>query len=374
VRFLRSLLIALITAIPLLGATPTFLLPPPVVVVYPFVLNGSDVDKESGAKLAVIIATGIANHGGVTVKPAPPGTERKNFLTAARDLGADYYVTGYITPLGNEVTVVEQVVSTINGIVILNNTAQLTTYADANGQGENLGDAILHHHNRNLDAFQGPPAAAQATPTPEPSTGPQADLGKLFGRRKAKPTPAPSTAPVAQTTPAAQPTPATIPAAASVAGTPTPAPAPLPTARPAPVPTATPAPVALALPARSAETSGTTVGLLAVGGSASESLRSAARADLEAAFARAKLATTPLDSATCRGDVARVASGVLTIVETSSLGQPQDTATFDLTVSDCEGKVLFHKSYDHDAGQAAAAVERAVNEAAAAYARPPRKR
>ncbi|MGB8265977.1 MAG: hypothetical protein WCE44_06625, partial [Candidatus Velthaea sp.] len=186
-RFLRSLMLALIAAVPLLGATPApIFLPPPVVVVYPFVQNGSDVDKESGARLAVIIATGIAGNARVSVKPAVPGTARKDYLTAARSVGADYYVSGFITPLGQQVTVVEQVVSTINGIVVASNTAQLTTYADAAGQGANLADAILRHHNRNLDAFQAPPPPPPASPTPAASSAPQADIGRLFGRRRPK--------------------------------------------------------------------------------------------------------------------------------------------------------------------------------------------
>ena len=164
VRSLRLALVAVLALLPLLAVAPSSLVPLPIVIVFPFTLSASDVDKESGSRLAVIVATGISNNGGVIVKPAPPGTERKNYLSVARSVGADYYVSGYITPLGNEVSVVEQVVSTQNGILIASNTAQIATYADAAGQGATLGDEIIHHHNRNLDAFTAPPPPAAATP------------------------------------------------------------------------------------------------------------------------------------------------------------------------------------------------------------------
>jgi len=55
---------------------------------------------------------------------------------AARRLAADYYVAGFISPLGEGVSVVEQVVGTGSGIVLFSSSAQLSTYADAAGQGD----------------------------------------------------------------------------------------------------------------------------------------------------------------------------------------------------------------------------------------------
>jgi len=377
VRFLRTFIAGLLAALPLLGVTPSSLVPLPTVVVFPFTLSASDVDKESGSRLAVIIATGIANNGGVVLKPAPPGTERKNYLTVARQIGADYYVSGYITPLGDEVSVVEQIVSTQSGILIASNTAQLTTYADATGQGATLGDEILRHHNRNLDAFQAPPPPAAATPTPEPTGAAQADLGKLFGRHKGKaaPTPAPSA------------TPGTVAAAATTAGTPAPSPA----ASTSPVPrapvavrqtsSATPRPTSVAvapptvsIPASSSVNAGSSLGLVRFGGSASESLRDAARADLATDLAAANVPTVTEDGTTCSSGVTRLMNGTLSVTEATTLGQTVYTATVDISVTDCSGKVLLKKTYDHDAGQEQAAVERVIADAAAAIARPPRPR
>jgi hypothetical protein len=381
VRFLRIFLVCVVAALPLLGVTPSSLVARPIVIVFPFTLSASDVDKESGARLAVIVATGIANNGGVVLKPAPPGTERKNYLSVARAIGADYYVSGYITPLGDAVSVVEQVVSTQSGILIASNTAQITTYADAAGQGATLGDEILHHHNRNLEAFTAPPPPAAATPTPEPTGAAQADIGKLFNRRKGKTAaPAASASPVAlaaAVTPAPSPSPAPSVkpaprAAQQVAAT---APKPGPTATPK---AATPTPVAVAppnvtIPAASSVASGSSLGILAIGGSATETLREAARADLATNLTAAKIATVTENGTTCSSGVTRLAGGSLSMTEVTTLGQTVYTATFDLTVTDCSGKVLLRKTYDHDAGQDLAAVERVVMEAAVAIERPERR-
>jgi len=376
-----------VASLALLGVTPSSLVPLPTVVVFPFSLSASDVDKESGSRLAVIVATGIANNGGVLLKPAPPLTERKNYLTVARQLGADYYVSGYITPLGDAVSVVEQVVSTQSGILIASNTAQLTTYADAAGQGATLGDEIIHHHNRNLDAFQAPPPPAAATPTPEPTGAAQADLGKLF-HRKGKAAPAPAGSPVASPIPApaisATPVPrapVAIRQASSATARPTSAPTPAP-ATPTPVAAAVaPQPtsvavasVAVSVPATSSVAAGSSLGLIRFGGSASEALRDAARADLATDLAGLKLATVIQDDATCGSGVTRLASGTLSVTDVTTLGQTVYTATVDLTVTDCKGKVLLKKTYDHDAGADLVAVQRAVADAAAAIARPPRRR
>ena len=48
--------------------------------------------------------------------PAPPGTERKDYLAVARAEHADYYIAGFLSPLAEGVSVVEQVVSTTSGI------------------------------------------------------------------------------------------------------------------------------------------------------------------------------------------------------------------------------------------------------------------
>jgi TolB-like protein len=151
-----SLVVTLLGASALIVGTPS-------VVVYPLIPNGSSVTKETGARISVTIATQIAQLGGITVKPAPPGIEQHDFLIAARKLGVDYYVTGYVTPLGNQASVVEQLVSTKSGSIVWSNTAQLETYGEAAGQGSVIRSAVLAYAGRAVSQLQ----PVTATPVPQ---------------------------------------------------------------------------------------------------------------------------------------------------------------------------------------------------------------
>ncbi|MGA3038736.1 MAG: hypothetical protein ABSE64_14790 [Vulcanimicrobiaceae bacterium] len=175
-----------------LGAISPSLLPPPLVVVYPLTVNG-DAQKDSGERLAVMFAQQLSDNG-IKVVPPVPGTERIDYLTSARKLGCDYYVTGFITPLGAEVSVVEQIVSTSSGTVVASNSVQFLTYSDANGQGSLLGQMIHDHAERALASLQENP---QPSATAEPKESPGASLDKLGGlfKKRAKATPAPTVPP-----------------------------------------------------------------------------------------------------------------------------------------------------------------------------------
>ena len=187
-----------------LGAVYRSLLPPPLVVVFPLTVNGGAI-QDSGERLAVMFAQQLSDSG-IKVVPPTPGTQRADFLTSARKLGCDYYVTGFVTPLGSEVSVVEQVVSTSSGTVVASNSVQFLTYADAAGQGSLLAQMIQSHAERALASLQENP---QPSATPEPKGSDQANLNKLGGlfHHKAKATPAPSAAPDAIVTSTAVPTP-----------------------------------------------------------------------------------------------------------------------------------------------------------------------
>jgi hypothetical protein len=187
---------------PALAAVST--LPAPVVVVYPITVNGN-ADPESGGRLALLFATRLAEAGGITVKPATPGVQRTLFLQAAQSQGADYYVTGYLTPLGDSVSLVDQVVSTYSGIVVWSNSTEIKTYGEASGQADLMRDAILRHAGRTMAALDHPAPAPTSTPAPSASSNPnEANLTHLFSR-KPKATPAPP--PAAATHPPAPPPP-----------------------------------------------------------------------------------------------------------------------------------------------------------------------
>jgi hypothetical protein len=219
--------------------------PAPTVVVYP--LTGTaGTPAEAGGNVAILLSTKLTELGGITVRPYIPGTLRAQYLTAALAQNDDYYITGYLTPVGEEVSLIVQVVSTQSGSVIYSSSATVQTYADVVAQADPLHDAILHHAGRGLPSVG--QVATATTPAPITSGG-SVNLTRALGRHtRATPTPSPS------------------PSATAVAAVPSISPSPAPSATPksaarrriasraAPVPTATPAatatpaPVVTALP------------------------------------------------------------------------------------------------------------------------------
>lgn len=179
------------TATPTPTPTPAPTVTPsaPVIVIYPLTVNG-DADKDAGIKLAALFSNSISQSGGILIKVSSPGVARQDFLTEAKRLGADYYISGFLTPVGNEVALVEQVVSTFSGTVVYANTAQVQTYADAGAQAQVLRNAVLSHAGRVVAQYDRPVAEPNTTPTP--SSGKEANLSGLFRHR-------PKTAQVAST-------------------------------------------------------------------------------------------------------------------------------------------------------------------------------
>ena len=330
-RFL-VVLIALL-GIPLTAAGPSDLLGKPSVIVYPFTATTTTINREASSQLATIIATQMAATGRVTVIPPPPGTERKDYLAVARAQNAEYYIAGFMSPLGNGVSVVEQVVSTTSGIVVSSNTSQLTTYADAAGQGEQLALIVSRHANRALASIGTPPPAA--SPTAAPTAEAQANLGRLFARRK-KAAPSPTAAPSTKPAPAA-----TAPAAALVNVTPPPT------------------------PATTAAARQSSLAVLPLGGSASTVLRDAAT---ERIATRAHADRTTTMAAAC-ADHPRLAilSGFLILKPDAGYGTRASLALF---ASDCRGRTLWNRSFSSSAGGAQSAqlaTQRVVDAAVVAY-------
>lgn len=168
----------------LVDAGPAFTIVP-TVIVYPLEAGSSDLNREDSARIATTLATQIALGGAVKVIPPKAGVQRANYLADARLNGANYYVTGFITPLGNGASVVEQVVSTISGTMVFNVTNYITSLDDIVGQGDQLRQGIIERGNRALQAFQAPPPAPP-TPAPEPSNGAETSINKIFSHKKAE--------------------------------------------------------------------------------------------------------------------------------------------------------------------------------------------
>ena len=186
---------ALAFALPLMGAAESPF-PSPVVVVYPITATGATAPG-AGSQIALLLSARLAQLGGLTVKPYTPGTTRADFLTAGLAQGADYYVTGYLTPVGNDVSFVAQVVSTHSGSIVYSSTQLVHTYDEAAAQADSLHDAILHHAGRSLASLDAPRAQPTVSPTPGPGNG-GINISNVLGRRRgarAAPSPQPSASP-----------------------------------------------------------------------------------------------------------------------------------------------------------------------------------
>ena len=339
--------------------------PPPVVVVFPLSVNG-DAAKDAGSRMALLFATEFVQAGGLTIKPPPPGIERKDFLQTAQQMGADYYVSGYITPIGNEVSLVEQIVSTYTGIVVWSNTAQVLTYGDASGQAAAMRTALLRHAGRAVAQEE---AVAQPNTSPSPqaqASGANLSLNKLFTKKpKASAAPAPAAGAASS-------------APASSAPRPLALTTPLPRATPVSHATPTPrAPVAAAAPAGA-----TRVDLLRLSGSADDAQRAAAESSLVRALAQGGIAAT-LDGTNSLPEIParfkRVCdrAGAQAIAHGSLALSPAargSNADLDLTVYTCAGDVLYRGHVRAGDADPSRAIERAANEAVQDYGRPANRR
>ena len=167
----------------------------PLVVVYAFDTS-TDLKAGTGEAAAHLFTQQMNADGGVDTIEAPATTKRADYLKYATGVNADYYVSGYMTPLGNGVSLVEQVVSTRSGTIVYGQTAQIESFPDATAQATMIHDGIISLEKQISDAYSS--AQAQSTSTPMPSN--QANLtqglsgiANLF-KHKGKATPAPTVA------------------------------------------------------------------------------------------------------------------------------------------------------------------------------------
>jgi hypothetical protein len=98
-------------------------------MVYPFDVQ-TGADPRLGQAIAQILAQEMVAAGEISVPPVPQGVKRANFLENARAARADFYISGYVTPVGESAAVVEQVVSVESGVILFSQTAQVTSVAD----------------------------------------------------------------------------------------------------------------------------------------------------------------------------------------------------------------------------------------------------
>lgn len=143
----------------------------PVLVVFPFEPTGS-VAPKVGEQISLVLAQSIAEGSDITVKPPPPSSTKQTYQQDARALGASYYITGYVTPFGTQLSLVEYVVSVRTGTIIYSATAQAGNVNDVQTQAYALRKAVLElaRHDSGLDTAAAPQPAASPSPAPTAAT------------------------------------------------------------------------------------------------------------------------------------------------------------------------------------------------------------
>jgi hypothetical protein len=147
----------------------------PIVVVYPFDVQ-TGVDPRLGQAIAQILSQEMTAAGGISVLPVPQNVKRADFLTNARSNRADFYISGYVTPVGDHASVVEQVVSTESGVILFSQTAQVQTVADVASQSLLARQQILAFVGRATENVETQPAN---TPAPTSTNGAQVPIQGL---------------------------------------------------------------------------------------------------------------------------------------------------------------------------------------------------
>ena len=167
----------------------------PILVVYPFSVTG-DIKPDAGTKAAALFAQQIEQTGDVATVQGSSSVKRTNYPTDAVAKHADYYLSGYMTMIGDGVSLVEQLVSVSSGTIVYSNTAQIQSFNDAAAQASAIHEALMANENRFTAAINNNQSdAAPSTPAPLPGT--QANIGGLFKHGShEKATPAPKVAAV----------------------------------------------------------------------------------------------------------------------------------------------------------------------------------
>lgn len=183
------------TPTPTPSATPE---PPhalPLVVVFPFDAS-TDIKPGTGQAAAQLYVQQMNAAGGIDTIAAPASVKRTSYASYASGVKADYYLAGYMTPLGNGVSLVEQVVSVRSGTIVYGQTAQIESFQDATAQARMIHDGIIALEKQISDAY----TSAQATSTSTPMPSNQANLAQGFSglktlfKHKGGPTPVPASA------------------------------------------------------------------------------------------------------------------------------------------------------------------------------------
>lgn len=158
-------------------ATPVFV-GKPIVMIFPFE-TPSDLDPKYGNAIANIYAQVMAQSNEVTVLAIPPVIKREDYQTYAHIHHADYYVSGYIQPIGSGAAIVAQVVDVSSDISVYSATTQVTDVQDIGSQALSALEVIRQAAGIDRPQIE----TADATPQPQPSatSGASYQLSSIVG-------------------------------------------------------------------------------------------------------------------------------------------------------------------------------------------------
>ncbi len=166
----------------------------PKIVIYDF-QSPSDLDPKYGGAVAQVYAQVMQHVGGVQILPTPKDIKREDYSKYAHSRGADYYISGYLQPIGDSIAIVSQIYDVNDGISVYSQTAQVTSMQDVGSQALTARQIILQAAGVDRPQI----AAPQSTPTPSATSGASLSitnvLGSLF-KGKSKPAPAKTAEPV----------------------------------------------------------------------------------------------------------------------------------------------------------------------------------
>jgi TolB-like protein len=135
---------------PVPKASPSFVpsaAPPPAtvtptVVVYPFE-TPTDVDARTGGAIAQIYSQVMTQAGGLNVLPIPQNIKREDWAKYAHSQRADYYVSGYVQPIGQGAAIVARVVDASSEIAVYSATTQIESVPDIASQALTARTVVL---------------------------------------------------------------------------------------------------------------------------------------------------------------------------------------------------------------------------------------
>lgn len=147
----------------------------PAVLVYAFEAP-SDLDAKYGPAIAAIYAQVFTESGGLKVLPSPKGIKREDYEKFAKVQHADYYISGFIQPIGDSAAIVSEIVDVANDIVVSSQTTQIQSVPDVGSQALNARAIILAHAGIDRPEL----AAVHNTPTPSSTSGASVSISNVL--------------------------------------------------------------------------------------------------------------------------------------------------------------------------------------------------